>query len=83
MSSHYRHRAALASVATAHGLAAPLNRSGITGGYSLGEFEVMAKARAHRSNRELFDRAVRLVGEQSPHYLSDWAAISAIAPKFG
>ena len=43
----------------------------------------MAKARAHRFSPEVRDRAVRLVREQLPHHPSQWAAISAIAPKLG
>lgn len=43
----------------------------------------MAKSRAHRFRPEVRDRAVRLVREQLPHHPSQWAAISAIAPKLG
>jgi transposase-like protein len=32
---------------------------------------------------ELRERAVRLVWEQTPHHPSQWAAITAIAPKLG
>lgn len=43
----------------------------------------MAKSRAQRFSPEVRDRAVRLVREQLPHHSSQWAAISAIAPKLG
>ena len=43
----------------------------------------MAKSRAYRFSPEVRDRAVRLVREQLPHHPSQWAAISAIAPKLG
>ncbi len=43
----------------------------------------MAKSRAHRLSLEVRERAVRLVREQLPHHPSQWAAISAIAPKLG
>jgi transposase len=43
----------------------------------------MAKSRAHRFSSEVRERAVRLVREQLPHHPSQWAAISAIAPKLG
>lgn len=32
---------------------------------------------------EIRERAVRLVREQTPHHPSQWAAITAIAPKLG
>ena len=32
---------------------------------------------------EVRDRAIRLVQEQTPQYSSQWAAITAIAPKLG
>jgi transposase len=43
----------------------------------------MAKSRASRFSPEVRERAVRLVREQLPHHPSQWAAISAIAPKLG
>ena len=43
----------------------------------------MAKSRGHRFSPEVRERAVRLVREQLPHHPSQWAAISAIAPKLG
>jgi transposase-like protein len=43
----------------------------------------MAKSRAHRFNPEVRGRDVRLVREQLPHHPSQWAVISAIAPKLG
>ena len=36
-----------------------------------------------RYSPEVRERAVRLVREQTPHHRSQWAAISAIAPKLG
>jgi transposase-like protein len=43
----------------------------------------MVKSRAQRFSPEVRDRAIRLVREQLPHHSSQWAAISAIAPKLG
>ena len=43
----------------------------------------MAKSRGHRFSPEVRERAVRLVREQLPHHPSQWAAMSAIAPKLG
>lgn len=36
-----------------------------------------------RFAREVRERAIRLVQEQTPQYASQWAAITAIAPKLG
>src|SRR5581483_460381 len=36
-----------------------------------------------RFSTEVRDRAIRLVQEQTPQYSSQWAAITAIAPKLG
>ena len=43
----------------------------------------MTKQRRGRFSPEVRERAVRLVREQLPQHPSQWAAISAIAPKLG
>ena len=39
--------------------------------------------RQQRFSPEVRERAIRLVREQTPQHASQWAAISAIAPKLG
>ena len=43
----------------------------------------MTKSRGQRFSPEVRERAVRLVREQLPQHPSQWAAITAIAPKLG
>lgn len=43
----------------------------------------MTKQRRGRFSPEVRERAVRLVREQLPQHPSQWAAITAIAPKLG
>lgn len=43
----------------------------------------MAKSRQQRFSPEVRERAIRLVREQTPQHASQWAAITAIAPKLG
>ncbi len=43
----------------------------------------MTKQKRGRFSPEVRERAVRLVREQMPQHPSQWAAISAIAPKLG
>lgn len=43
----------------------------------------MTKSKRGRFSPEVRERAVRLVREQLPQHPSQWAAISAIAPKLG
>lgn len=47
------------------------------------EMGVMATSRQQRFRPEVRERAIRLVREQTPQHASQWAAISAIAPKLG
>lgn len=39
--------------------------------------------RPSRYSAEVWERAVRMVGEQLPKHESEWAAISSIAEKLG
>lgn len=41
------------------------------------------RERRHRFSPEVRERAIRLVQEQAPQHPSQWAAITAIAPKLG
>jgi transposase len=43
----------------------------------------MTKRKRGQFSGEVRERAIRLVREQTPHHSSQWAAISAIAPKLG
>ena len=43
----------------------------------------MGKQKQGRFSPEVRDRAIRLVREQTPQHASQWAAITAIAPKLG
>ena len=43
----------------------------------------MGKQKQGRFSPEVRDRAVRLLREQTPQHASQWAAITAIAPKLG
>lgn len=43
----------------------------------------MTKSSTHRFSPEVRERAVRLVLEQAKEHQSEWAAISAVAPKLG
>ena len=43
----------------------------------------MTKSKRGRFSPEVRERAVRLVREQRPQHPSQWAAITAIAPKLG
>ena len=42
-----------------------------------------SRERGKRFSPEVRERAIRLVQEQAPQHPSQWAAISAIAPKLG
>lgn len=43
----------------------------------------MGKQKQGRFSPEVRERAIRLVREQTPQHASQWAAITAIAPKLG